>query len=154
MDIRPAFITDSNAISQLLTVLAKKYIIGELSEEGVNNLLGSMTVTSIQAFFDQGYRYHVGEINHKIVGVVGTRDNSHLFHLFVDEKHQGNGYSSMLWQIGQKACLTAGNPGYFTVNSSLNAQEIYKGWGFVPLGGIREGGGVKDIPMRIEGSKQ
>lgn len=152
MDIRPGLVRDSQTISRLLTALSNKYIVGKLSEEGANNLLGSMTVTAIQGFFNQGYRYHVGEIDSKIVGVVGTRDNSHLFHLFVDDEHQGKGYSSTLWQVGREACLAAGNPGYFTVNSSMNAQAVYKGWGFVPLGGIREGGGVKDIPMRLETS--
>ena len=49
------------------------------------------------------------------------------------------------------ACLESGeNPGYFTVNSSLNAQEVYRHWDFSPIGGVREGGGVRDVPMKME----
>ncbi len=150
MDIRSGGITDAVAISELLTMLSKKYIIGTFSEEGVNNLLNSMTPIAIRSFFEQGYRYHVGEIDTRIIAVIGTRDDSHLFHLFVDDKHQGKGYATELWQVGRDACIKAGNLDYFTVNSSLNAQEVYLGWGFKPIGGIREGGGVRDIPMRME----
>jgi hypothetical protein len=36
------------------------------------------------------------------------------------------------------------------VNASLNARGVYEHWGFVPIGGIREGGGVRDVPMRMD----
>ncbi|MBO6558873.1 MAG: GNAT family N-acetyltransferase [Pseudomonadales bacterium] len=138
-------------ISKLLVDLASKYIIDSFNDEGKKNMLSSMTPEAIEGFFDNGFRYHIGEIDGDVVGVVGTRDNSHLFHLFIDDRFQGHGYSSQLWAIGKKACLDSGeNPGYFTVNSSLNAQDVYKHWGFIPVGEIREGGGVKDMPMRME----
>ena len=151
IEIRPGRRSDSESISALLTSLALNYIANSFSEKGRTNLLNSMTPEAIEGFFDDGFRYHVGEIDGEIVGVVGTRDDSHLFHLFVDDRFQGKGYSSQLWEVGMKACLESGkNPGYFTVNSSLNAQQVYRGWGFKPVGEIREGGGVKDQPMRLE----
>lgn len=151
MKIRPATREDSIAISMLLVDLAEKYIVGTFNNEGKTNMFSSMTPESIKGFFDNGFRYHVGEIKGEVVGVIGTRDNSHLFHLFIDERFQGKGFSSQLWSEGKAACLESGeNPGYFTVNSSLNAQEVYKHWGFAPIGGIREGGGVKELPMRMD----
>lgn len=151
MKIRPGTRSDAAAISKLLTSLATKYIVSMLIDEGRNKLLNSMTSEAIEGFFDNGFRYHVGEIGGKIIGVVGTRDDSHLFHLFVDDRFQGKGYSSQLWSAGKAACLESGNnPGYFTVNSSINAQDVYKHWGFEPIGDIRERGGVKDIPMKME----
>lgn len=151
MEIRPGRKFDSESISILLTSLAVKYIAKSFSEEGRTNLLNSMTPEAIEGFFDDGFRYHVGEIDGEIVGVVGTRDDSHLFHLFVDDRYQGKGYSSRLWAIGREACLKSGNnPGYFTVNSSLNAQHVYERWGFERDGSLREGGGVKDQPMRMK----
>jgi GNAT superfamily N-acetyltransferase len=150
MIIRPATRTDSAAISELLSFLSGKYIAIEFTDEGVKNLLGSMTPEAISGFLDSGLRYHVGEIDDELIGVVGTRDNSHLFHLFVDDRFQGRGFATQLWEVAKIACIEAGNSGYFTVNSSLNAQEVYKGWGFSPIGGVREGGGVRDIPMKME----
>lgn len=151
MKLRPGIRDDAAAISSLLTALSSKYIIGSFSDEGKHNLLSSMSTESIMGFFDSGFRYHVGEVDGKIIGVVGTRDDCHLFHLFVDDRFQGKGLSSQLWALGKQACLDSGNnPGYFTVNASLNAQHIFRHWGFIPIGGIREGGGVEDLPMKLE----
>ena len=149
MKIRLATKEDSDAISEILITLTKKFIVTGFTGEGVKNILHSMRQEAIAYYFDQGYRYHVGEIENSVIGVVGTRDNSHLYHLFVEEPHQGNGYSRELWEVAKAVCIAEGNSGLFTVNSSLNAQEVYKSWGFVPIGGIRESGGVKDIPMKL-----
>jgi AraC-like DNA-binding protein len=103
MKIRAGRREDAAAISRLLVDLAGKYIIGSFNDEGKQNLLSSMTADAIEGFFECGFRYH------------------------------GSGYSSMLWSAGMNACLESGvNPGYFTVNSSLNAQEVSKHWGFAP----------------------
>ena len=150
MDIRLASKSDAIAISELISALAKKYIAVSFNEEGVRNLLDSMTPTAIENYIEQGYRYHVGEIENKTVGVVATRDNSHLYHLFVDESYQGQGFASKLWKAALSACIASDAPDYFTVNSSLNAQAVYKGWGFVSIGGVREGRGVKDVPMELK----
>ena len=151
MKIRPSNSADSQALSRLLSVLAEKYIAGMFNDEGRKNMLSSMTPESIEGFFDAGFRYHVGEVDGEIVGVVGTRDDRHLFHLFVDDRFQGRRYASQLWLVAKAACLESGNnPGYFTVNSSLNAQHVYKHWGFAATGGIRTVDGVKDLPMKME----
>ena len=149
MKIRFATKEDSKIISELLITLTKKFIATEFTDAGVKNILHSMQPVAISYYFDQGYRYHLGEIKSTVIGVVGTRDNSHLYHLFVKESEQGNGYSRELWEVAKAECLAQGNAGSFTVNSSLNAQEVYKSWGFIPIGGIRESGGVKDIPMKL-----
>jgi len=149
MKIRIARKEDSSVISELLTTLTRKFIATEFTDVGVKNILHSMQPEAIAYYFDQGYRYHLGEIKNRVMGVVGTRDNSHLYHLFVKESEHGKGYSRELWEVAKAECLAQGNAGSFTVNSSLNAQEVYKSWGFVPIGGIRESGGVKDIPMKL-----
>ena len=149
VQIRGGVATDAAEISALLSTLADRFIVTEFSEEGRRNLLNSMTPAAIEQFFADGYRYHVAVDGGEIVGVVGTRDNSHLFHLFVAESYQGQGLSSRLWHVGRDACLDAGNPGFFNVNASLNAQNVYRRWGFEPIAGVREGGGVRDLPMRM-----
>ena len=149
MKIRLATKEDSEIISEILVTLTNKFIATGFTDEGVKNILHSMRPQAIAYYFDQGYRFHVGEIKNSVIGVVGTRDNNHLYHLFVEESEQGNGYSRELWEVAKAACIAEGNSGIFTVNSSLNAQEVYKRWGFVPIGGIRESGGVKDIPMEL-----
>ena len=151
MNIQSATRNHAPEISALLTKLSIDHIVDSFSDEGRNNMLNSMTVEAIEGFFDQGFRYHVGIEDGQVIAVAGTRDDSHLFHLFVEDSHQGKGYASKLWSVAKQACLQSGkNPGYFTVNSSLNSQDVYKHWGFEPIAGIREGGGVRDLPMRME----
>lgn len=149
MQIRVAIKRDVPAISDLLVVLTTKFIASGLSDIGKENLLKSMQSDAINSYFDQGFRYHVGEIGSQLIGVVATRDNSHLYHLFVRELDQGNGYSRRLWEVAKSECIAAGNISGFTVNSSLNAQGLYRDWGFLPIEGIRERNGVKDRPMKL-----
>jgi len=151
MLIRTATIDDAQAISELLVTLSRAHIAPAFGEEGRQILLNSMTPEAIEGFMAAGFRYHVAVEEDRVVGVVGTRDESHLFHLFVADAFQGQGLATRLWHVGRDACLASGsNPGYFTVNSSLNAQQVYLHFGFEPLGGVREGGGVRDVPMRLE----
>ena len=149
MKIRLAITKDAVEISNLISCLSKKFIAGDCSDNGALKLLSSMQSESILEYMRDGYRYHVGELDGLIVGVVATKNNSHLYHLFVSESEQGNGYSSLLWETAKNACVAAGNKGGFTVNSSLNAQEVYKCWGFKPTQGRRESNGVIDVPMEL-----
>lgn len=150
MIIREATKEDAHPISALLTQLSEKFIVDGFGREGKNNLLQSMSPEAISTYFDQGFRYHVAELGGEILGVVATKDDTHLYHLFVAEAEQGNGLASRLWQRAKSDCLSRSSPEYFTVNASLNAQEVYKSWGFVPVTGVRETGGVKDIPMKLK----
>ena len=82
-----------------------------------------------------------------IAGIVGVRDNKHLYHLFVAEEYQGQGLAKELWSLAKKACLEAGNPGEFTVNSSRFALGMYKKFGFTESGPPENRQGVIYFPM-------
>jgi GNAT superfamily N-acetyltransferase len=148
MLIRLAGIDDAAAISELIRPLAARYIAHELSAEGAKNLLGSMTPDAIERCFRSNYRYHVAEGQGEVVGVVATRDNHHLFHLFVAESHQRRGLAKRLWAVAKQACLDAGGSGAFTVNSSQFALGVYKKLGFVEASPPVEQNGVVFVPMR------
>ncbi|MCW8925693.1 MAG: GNAT family N-acetyltransferase [Xanthomonadales bacterium] len=150
MIIRKANAEDINAISSLLIQLSEKFITSSFTDEGKGNLLRSMNPEAIRGYFDQGYRYHVADRDGEILGVVGMKNDTHLYHLFVAEAEQGAGLARRLWETAKSDCLSRSSPEYFTVNSSLNAEKVYKSWGFVPVAGVRETGGVKDIPMKLE----
>ncbi|MEH6444374.1 MAG: GNAT family N-acetyltransferase [Oceanospirillaceae bacterium] len=137
-------------ISGLISTLVIKHIAPSCSDTGTQILLNSMDVNSIKSYIDQGYQYHVAEVNNEIVGVVAVKDNSHLYHLFVDDLYQGKGFAKQLWQHAKSQCIKQGNNGTFTVNSALNAVQVYKKWGFIPYMDVRERGGIKDLPMRLE----
>jgi N-acetylglutamate synthase-like GNAT family acetyltransferase len=118
MKIRVATIDDAPLISALVCDLAKEFIAHEFSQEAASLLLGSMDESSIKRHMESSYRYHVAEENSEVAGVVAVRDNSHLYHLFVSKRFQGQGLARRLWEVTKTASLGAGNPGLFTVNSS------------------------------------
>jgi GNAT superfamily N-acetyltransferase len=150
MRIRLATKEDAAAISGLIRPLAAKFIAREFSPEGVENLLSGMTAEAVQQFLDAGFRYHVAEEGGDLLGVVATRDDRHLYHLFVAETFQRRGLAREMWAVARQACLDAGWPGAFTVNSSRYAVEVYKKLGFVEAAPPTEKDGVVFIPMRSE----
>ncbi len=150
MIFRKAQRDDIEAISKLLTEMTKKYILSSCTSEGGEIILSSMSPDSIKAYFDSGYQYHVAEDDGAVVGVVGMKDNSHLYHLFIADSQQGRGLSRALWELARDECLANDNEGRFTVNSALNAQDVYLKFGFTPVDGIRERFGIKDIPMTLD----
>jgi len=149
MIIRKAKHNDIDEISLLITPLVIKHILPTCSKEGGQLILKSMAPNCISNYFDAGYEYHVAELNGEIIGVVGIKENAHLYHLFVADSQQGKGLSRTLWELARDACLANGNQGKFTVNSALNAADVYLKFGFVPVCGVREKLGVKDMPMEL-----
>lgn len=149
MIIRKATIVDANEISQLITKLVIKYILPTCSEAGGQLILNSMASSCIADYLQVGYEYHVAELNGELIGAVGMKDNAHLYHLFVADSQQGKGLSRQLWEQAKDVCLAQGNIGKFTVNSALNSTDVYLKFGFVPICGIREKFGVKDMPMEL-----
>jgi Acetyltransferases len=149
MKIRLATTEDAPAIGQLVYSLSAKYIASQFSEEGARNLLGSMELPAVEGYWESGYRYHLAEDDGVLVGVVSTRDNMHLYHLFVAESHQRRGLAKELWRVAWEACIAAGNPGEVTVNSSSLALPFYRKLGFVEVGPQENRRGVISIPMRL-----
>ncbi len=153
MQIRAAKYADINAISELIIPLVEHAIVPTCSEQGARLLLASMNSASIERYFAEGYQYYIAQLSAEIIGVIAIVDNSHLYHLFVAQQHQGNGCARALWLHAKEQCLKAGNNGHFTVNCALSAVPVYRRWGFVALAGIRERHGVKDVPMSLNSDR-
>jgi len=149
MEISKATVADAKAISELIIPLVRKYILPTCSGDGVNILLGSMNVQSITGYIESGCNYYKAMEQGEVVAVVGVRDNAHLYHLFVKEEYQGRGLAIQLWELVKNECLSQGNSGVFTVNSAVNAAQLYRKLGFIDQSEIRERGGIKDIPMLL-----
>ena len=150
MNIREGTAGDSASIAELISVLANKYIVSEFSEAGKSQFLESNDEDSIRKFINGGFEYFVAEVSGQVVGIVGMRENSHLYHLFVAEKYQGVGLSRQLWEKAKENCLRNGNPGKFTVNSSNNAVGVYESFGFKLSESMQESNGVLFNPMTLE----
>ncbi|HUE74745.1 MAG TPA: GNAT family N-acetyltransferase [Pirellulaceae bacterium] len=147
--IREARPGDIPEISRLISDLAARYIAHEFTAQGAEQLLSAMNERAVESYFQHGYRYHVAEAEGSLAGVVATRDESHLYHLFVAEKYQGRGLATRLWHIARDACLAAHDCCEFTVNSSRYAVGFYEKLGFVRQADFQDDRGVVSIPMKI-----
>lgn len=150
MRIRAALLTDSKIISELISGLSAKFITGKFSPAGRAHLLSTMTPQAIEKFIQSGYRYHVAEMDDRLVGVVAVKDGKHLYHLFVAEQYQRQGIAKKLWQLAMEECINNENTSEFTVNSSEYATDIYERLGFVARPGPRVKNGVVFFPMSLQ----
>ena len=129
--------------------MADQYIAHEFSSEGAANLFASLEADAIEGYLASAYEYHVAEEDGVLAGVVGVRDNSHLYHLFVADEFRGRGFARELWGVARDTCREAGNIGEFTVNSSRFAVGMYRKFGFVETGPPETKEGVTSIPMKL-----
>lgn len=87
----------------------------------------------------------VAELDDCIVGYISIQGNSHLYHLFVSQKHQRRGIARQLWAEALKMCLSL----KYTVRSSMCAIPIYTSFGFMVTESIREKDGIKYQSMEF-----
>jgi predicted GNAT family N-acyltransferase len=82
-----------------------------------------------------------------LAGVVGIRDHTHLYHLFVDKSAHEQGLGKQLWQVARDHCLALKGDTKFTVNSSNHALAFYQKLGFKATGPAFSKMGIVSTPM-------
>jgi ribosomal protein S18 acetylase RimI-like enzyme len=154
MEIRKATLIDANEIANLISGLAIKFITPEFSPEAAAHFLNANNEAAISGFIQQGFVYFVAEstgtTGAEIIGCIGMRNHSHLYHLFIDEMWQGQGLARKLWLQAMLYCEAQGNPGSYTVNSSNNAVMVYQALGFVRTAPMQQMHGVWFNPMQLD----
>ena len=149
MKIRRAITADSEEIGALIVKLAAEFITHEFGPGARKYFLTSNDGASVKRFMESGFTYHVAESGNRVVGVVGVKNPSHLYHLFVGVSHQGKGLGRRLWEVAMADCLQNGPIEVFTVNSSNNAVNFYERLGFVQTKAMQNKEGVLFIPMKL-----
>ncbi|OLQ90300.1 GNAT family N-acetyltransferase [Vibrio panuliri] len=148
--IRRATIDDAKQISELIVPLTKKYVCPTWEQDAHHVVLESMSAENVASYIANDYYYLIAEDEHQsVIGVACMRDFSHLYHLFVAEKHQGKGVSRLLWQRLKSVSLKQGNQGRFTVNAAINSEQVYAKFGFKRTQGVRKRRGMVDVPMEL-----
>ena len=150
--IRPIEGPDVDAVAALLAELASAYILPRFEPESRASFLAKNGAAALREFIAAGFRYHVAEVEGRIVGFAGVRGNSHLYHLFVATSLQRSGIGRTLWDAARAACEAAGHRGPFTVNASDNAVPVYERWGFRRTGPPVSSNGIVYNPMEFESS--
>lgn len=82
--------------------------------------------------------------NNKILGVIATKDITHITLFFVDEKYHKQGIGRKLYNKVE----SLNNNGFFTVNSSPYAHELYKHLDFIDTDIEQCINGLRFYPMK------
>ncbi len=147
--IRPARETDSLAIATLIDSLVP-HILAAPDAPAAEAFMASISPAAIAGYIrNPDYRYLLGFFGETLVGAAAIRDDSHLYHLFVDAQFQRRGIATALWAQLRDTAIAAGNTGAFTVNSSINAIAAYSRFGFVATGDVQHKNGLQFQPMRL-----
>ena len=148
MKIRLAEKSEAEAISRFVAELAVTHIGSTLQVEGLENLLRSMDVDSTITRMTDGFPHWVALEGGAIVGIAVVKPPSHIYHLFVRSDRQRSGIgrrlmNEALWFISDRCGRAT-----VTVNSSLNAVDAYRRFGFRNAGDeVLDGAGVRFQPM-------
>lgn len=152
LNLRPAVLQDADAIAALVRDLGQSFV--NPGEECLaKEFWASVNADAERAYIsDPARRVIVATEGDCLAGVIALRDETHVFHLFVDRRFQNQGLGTRLW----KALLAALNPApdcsNITVNAALGARTFYRKLGFVDAGPPMSKHGVTTVPMRFEPS--
>ena len=148
MEFRAGSPTDAEAIAGLIASFQSE-LTDDPSGAGAEQYLASVSVQAERDYLaSERYQYLLAYSDSQLAGFIAIRDGSHLFHLFVERKHQRRGIARRLWERALEELCVPGNDGGFTVNSSLSAVPVYEAFGFTPVGSIQSMHGISFLPMR------
>ena len=142
--IRKGNLNDAQALSTLAMSLGKYY--NDNDPLGINPFFQKViSVESIEKYLqdERAYENYVYEENQKVIGYISLLNGSHIFLLFVDEKHHKNGVARALIDHAMKSNE---KPSY-SVNASLYAVAFYEKLGFSPSALVQRHHGMSYQPM-------
>src|SRR5438874_9807708 len=148
MKIRLAEKSEAEAISRFVSELAVTHIGSTLPALGLENLLRSMDVDSTITRMIDGFPHWVALEGDAIVGIAVVKPPSHIYHLFVRSDRQRSGIGQRLMNEALLFISDRCGRATVTVNSSLNAVDAYRRFGFQDAGDeVVDGAGVRFQPM-------
>jgi GNAT superfamily N-acetyltransferase len=148
MDFRAGLPADAEAIAGLIASFQSE-LTDDPSGAGAEEFLASVSLQAEREYLaSERYRYLVAYSGSQLTGFIAIRDGSHLFHLFVERSHQGQGIGRRLWERALRQLCVPDSDGGLTVNSSLSAVPVYQAFGFVPTGAVQSVRGISFLPMR------
>lgn len=149
LTVRAASEADAQAVSELVQSVGH-YFLANPNGQGAEGFLSGISAAAILGYISNpAFTYIMGFMGNELAGVAALRDQKHIYHLFVRPDFHGQGVASRLWQFLKSQAIAAGNPGTFTVNSSLYAVPVYSRFGFVPTSEPQVKNGIQFQPMQL-----
>lgn len=142
MKIRKIINEEMNGALDLIWNVFLKFEALDYTDEGIiefKNTINDMKWLKEREF------YGAFDDNNKLLGVIATKDITHIALFFVKGEYQKQGIGRSLYE----KVKSLNKEGFFTVNSSPYAHEIYKHLGFVDIGKEQCINGLKFYPMKV-----
>lgn len=141
MEIRKILKNDMKDALDLVWRVFLEYEAPDYSDEGINEFekcINDNTWIEVRDF------YGAYDEENNVLGVIATKDITHIALFFVDGKYHKQGIGKSLYN----KMKSINNKGFFTVNSSPYAHEVYKHLGFIDTDTKKCVNGLIFFPMR------
>ena len=144
---------DKNNLKQALGLVNRvfsEFVADDYSEQGKKSFHDYLKTKydEVLADLQTGHKKLWGYYeNGEIIGVIASRDKSHIALLFVDKQHHRKGIARQLFGAMLVEAESDTGVTQITVNSSPYAVEIYERLGFVKTDEQQEKDGIIYIPM-------
>lgn len=135
----------------LVNKVFDEFVAADYSEEGKNTFTAYLNdkYEEVLSDLESGQKKLWGYyIDDKIVGVIGTRDTTHISLMFVDKEYHKRGIAKELFNIVLDEINNDSINRFITVNSSPYAVEVYEHLGFVKTDEQQENDGILYVPMK------
>lgn len=149
MIFRTGIPADARAISELVRSLSPAFLINADGSGAERYWVSVGEELQSARLAKPSHHVIVAEDAGKLVAMIGLRDFSHVYHLFVAPSHQRRGLSRELWTRIKAYADAQGYRGDFTVNSSVPAIPVYERFGFQATGNVTRANGVEFLPMKL-----
>jgi GNAT superfamily N-acetyltransferase len=150
ISFRRAVEDDAAAMARLVSSFQPTLTI-DPSGDGAEEFLSSMSEASFQSYLTSPrYTYLVADHGGVLIGFGALREDTHLYHLFVDAEFQKRGIARALWNRLMSTCTQVGCGPVFTVNASPGSVPVYDRMGFVVSGPRVETHGIAFVPMKLQ----
>ena len=140
MEIRKILKEEMKEALALVWKVFLEYEAPDYTEEGINEF--KKTIDDM--FWVKEREFYGAYDNNKILGVIATKDITHIALFFVDGKYHKQGIGRMLYNKVEEL----NNKGFFTVNSSPYAHEVYKHLDFIDTDVEQCINGLRFYPMK------
>ena len=151
VEVRPMLPGEEDAAAALVDRVFRQDVAPLYAPEGIAEFLSYATATGLRDRQGRGHVVLVAIQKGSMVGMIELRRYGHVSLLFVDPASQREGIGRALVREALGLCRAQPSPApEITVNSSPNAIEAYRSFGFRPTGDLQVKNGIRFIPMSLE----
>ena len=134
----------------IVNIVFSEFVAVDYSEQGKNTFENYLKnkyeemLSDLLSGHKKVWAYYQGS---HILGVIATRDISHIALMFVDKKYHRKGIAKQMFNVVLDELKKNEDVEQITVNSSPYAVEVYEHLGFIKTGEQQEKDGIIFTPM-------